>query len=101
MKFIAILRPKDTLSMLPPDAVLKIYETSMAGMEKLQREGKMPDGWASPNGNAVVMLDYDDVEQWMVEQMAIPILNYYSQEIIPVTDLKSLMGNYLAAMKQA
>jgi hypothetical protein len=100
MKFIAVLRPKESLSMLPPDALLKIWEASIPGMQKLKQEGKQTNVWASPTGCAVSMLNYDNADQWLMDQVTIPILNYYTQEIFPVTDLMTIMTKYMDAFKQ-
>jgi hypothetical protein len=101
MKFLAIGRPKDTLTMLPPATLKQLVEATMAANKQLKKEGKILEGYGSPAGCIAVILEYKSAEEWVKDQRANPILNYYDQEIYPLADMDEVVKGYLDALKTA
>ena len=101
MKFLAIAKPKDSASMLPPAVTRQLLEMSMAAMKQLKKDGKQLEAYVSPAGCFAVILDYKSSEEWVKNQLAIPILTYYNQEIYPLADMEELMKAYIEALKAA
>ena len=101
MKFLSIGKPKDTITILPPAITRQLLEISMAGMKQLKKEGKSLEGYVSPAGCMAVILDYKNVEEWVKDQLVVPILTYYNQEIYPLADMDELMKAYVECLKAA
>jgi hypothetical protein len=100
MKFLAIGKPKDMLTMLPPATLKQLIETTQASNDKLKKEGKLLEGYGSPAGCIAVILEYNSAEEWMKDQRANPILGYYDQEIYPLADMEDVVKGYLNALKK-
>lgn len=101
MKFLAIAKPKDTLTMLPPAVTRQLMEMSMASMSQLKKAGKILESYISASACTVVMLEYNNVEEWVKDQLSIPLLTYYNQEIYPLADMEKSMKSFVEALKMA
>ncbi len=101
MKFLAIGKPKDTLTTLPPAVTRQLLEITMTAMKQMKKDGKALESYVSPAGCIAVILDYKSVEEWVKDQLASPILTYYDQEIYPLADMEELMKAYLESLKAA
>jgi hypothetical protein len=99
MKFLAIGRPKDTLTMLPPATLKQLLEATMATNNQMRKEGKLLEGYGSPAGCIAVILEYKTAEEWVKDQIASPLLSYYDQEIYPLADMEEVVKGYLDALK--
>jgi muconolactone delta-isomerase len=88
VKILSIGKPKDAFSSLPPGTIKRLFEASMAAMQQQQKEGRLLEFYASPvgTGRSIVILDYKNGEDWEKDIMAIPVLNYYEQEVYPLAD---------------
>jgi hypothetical protein len=101
MKFMSVTRPKDTVSMLPPAVTRQLLEASMAAINQLKKAGKILEFYYSPVGCSVVILNYNNAEEWIKEQLMLPILTYYDQEIYPLADGNESMKAFVEALKAA
>src|SRR3972149_58760 len=101
MKFLGLLKPKEIMLTLPPAVGRQLMEASIAGMNKLKKEGKALEGYISPAGCAVTILEYKNAEEWIKDQNLVPILQYYEQELYPLADMDESMKSYLEALKAA
>ena len=81
MKFLTIAKLKDSASMLPPTTFLSILEASLAAWEQQKKEGKVAEAYYLPETRRLmVILNYDNVDQWAKDQIKVPILNYVEVE---------------------
>ena len=101
MKFLAIAKQKDTLMTLPPAAIEQLLEASWKVMKQQKEQGKILDYFYSPGGYTVVIVEYENSDEWVKDQMAIPILSYYDQEIYPLCDLGKTVETFINALKAA
>jgi hypothetical protein len=101
MKFLAIGKPKDTLTALPPAIVRKFIEMTLTAIKQLKKEGKLLEAYVTPSGYPVVILDYKSVEDWIKDLNLQPILTYYDQEIYPLADMEDSVKSNLEALKAA
>jgi hypothetical protein len=101
MKFLGLLKQKEITLTLPPAVSRQLIEASLAGMNKLKKEGKLLEGYYSPSGLGMVILNYNSADEWVKDQNSVPILNYYYQEVYPLADMEESMKSNLEAMKAA
>jgi hypothetical protein len=101
MKFLGLLKPKEILLALPPAVGRQLLEASIAGMNRLKKEGKFLEGYYSPAGLGAVILNYNNTDEWLKDQNSVPILNYYYQELYPLADMDEALKNNLEALKAA
>ncbi len=101
MKFLSISKPRDTLSMLPPNILRPLVESALAAMEQQKKEGKILEHYYTANGCSVVILDYASAEQWVQDQNSIPFLRYYDQEIYILSDASQAMKAIIERIKVA
>jgi len=101
MKFLAITKPTAAMGMLPPDVRLQLLEASFAGMQQHREKRTVLEWYYSPIGYFIVILDYDNAEEWVNGQASVPILNYVDQELYPLADGMASMKAMLESMKAA
>ena len=101
MKFLAICKPKDSLTMLTPAVTRPLTEAAFAFMNQSKKAGKLLEYYYSPAGCIIVMLNYNTAEEWVKEQFMMPILNYYSQEIYPLSNGDEAMKGVIESLKAA
>ncbi len=81
MKFLTIAKLKDAASMLPPATFVSIFEASLAAWEQQKKEGKIVEAYYLPETRRLmVILNYDNADQWAKDQTKLPILNYVEVE---------------------
>ena len=101
MKFLAIAKPKDSATMLPPAVTRQLLEMAMAVMGQLKKAGKLLEYYSSPVGCLLVILNYNNAEEWVKDQISMPLLTYYDQEIYPLADGDQMMKAFDEGLKAA
>jgi hypothetical protein len=101
MKFMVVAKPKDTMTMLPPAVTRQLLEVSMAAMGQMKKAGKILEAYYSPVGCIVVMLNYNTAEEWVKDQISMPILTYYDNEIYPLADYEQSLKIFTEGLKAA
>ena len=84
---------------LPPSTIKQLLEASWAVMKQQKEQGKIVDYFYSPLGCTVVIVDYENSDEWVKDQMSIPILSYYEQDIYPLSDLGKTVEAMVDALK--
>ena len=101
MKFLAIAKQKDSLMMTPPGTIRQIMEASWKAMQQQKAQGKIVDYFYSPGGYSIVIVEEPTIEDWVRDQMAVPILSYYDQEVYPLGDLGAAIEGFIEKLKAA
>jgi hypothetical protein len=101
MKFLVISKAKDTLTMVPPAVTRQLLEASMAAINQFKKAGKILDYYYSPVGCVVVILNYNNADEWVKDQVAMPILTYYDNEIYPLADGNESVKAFIETLKAA
>ena len=101
MKFLGLLKQKEIMLTLPPAVSRQLIEMSLAGMSQLKKGGKLLEAYYSPAGLSMVILNYDNADEWVKDQNMVPLLSYYDQEVYPLADLDESMKTMLEALKMA
>jgi len=99
MRFISIDKPTAALGMLPPDVLLQIGEASIAKIEQLREERKILEFYHTPAGVSIIILDYDNVDEWIRDKMQIPITAYLEPQVYPLGDGMAYMKGITESMK--
>jgi hypothetical protein len=101
MKFLSISKPKDTATMLPPAVTRQLLEMSMVAIGQLKKAGKLLEYYYSPVGCIVVILNYNNAEEWVKDQLSMPILTYYDNELYPLADGNESTKAFIEFLKAA
>jgi hypothetical protein len=101
MKFLGLIKQKEVALTLPPAVVRQLIEVSLAGMNQLKKAGKYLEGYYSPAGLGMVILNYNNADEWVKDQNLVPMLQYYEQELYPLADMEESFKTMLEALKAA
>ncbi len=101
MKLLVIGKPKDAMTTLPPGLIRQLWETSLVALGQQKGAGRFLEGYSSPTGHAIAILDYKDADEWMKEQTSVPIVRYYDWEVYPLAHLEEGMNSLLGSLKAA
>ncbi len=102
MKFLVIGKLKDVALTLPPAAAIPMFEASIAAMKQQKKEGRIADEYYSPGtGQIILILNYDNADQWQKDQSMLPILQYMDYEAYPLSNYDQYVNSALENMKAA
>ena len=101
MKLLVIGKPKDAMTTLPPGLIRQLLETSLVALGEQKGAGRFLEGYYSPTGYSIAILDYKDADEWAKEQASVPIVRYYDWEVYPLAQLEEGMKSLLESLKAA
>ena len=76
MKILCIGKPTEAFRALPPNISLQLLESFQEVAIKQREENKILDFYATPIGYSIVILNYENADEWVRDQKEIPIINY-------------------------
>jgi hypothetical protein len=102
LKFLTIAKMKDSTLMLPPSVLVSIFEASLSAWEQQRKAGKLLDFYYSPaSGHIIGFLNYDNADQWMKDQIMLPILMYYDYQTYALANYDEYIKTSMEAAKAA
>ena len=99
MKFLCITKVKDSLLTMPPAVMRQILEASAAAIEQQKKQGTVLEFYYSPAGYNIIILEYNDAEEWAKEQLSVPVLTYLDIQVYPLTDGSTTINAMIEVLK--